>query len=459
MDKRRNRHRSSPSHKRASQGERDCYSSDSDHGEKENSQFRQRSPKDSYRNKRHVTRSPKQEWSDSKYKSHRHSPRPSKKRHLSDSDEEHSKHNFRILESVRTFRQRDLYDSDEDTRNQKSGRNSSGRFFQQCEEPLGEKSTRRSRNRNLSEQDKDYQKKIEEKSVISHSPDNVGEREFTRAPKNSKQFEFSEREAGYSYSQDQRNSARSRSPIDCPLRGYARESRDHYSFVQIAGYSYSQDESNSARSLSSIDRPLKVSATDSRDRYSSVSEAGYSYSKDQGKSARSPSGIERGPRGSARDSRDHYSSVSEAGYSYPKHQGKSARSPSPIERRPRGSARDSRDHYSSVSKACYSFSQDEGNSTRSHSPMQYTLKVSTKVSRYRYSSLRENEDERRLITRPSHSVREHYPVNIVKQKASARSSEECDYSDTEQETRYMRKEMKASGKRKIRESTECYLHS
>ena len=628
MNKRRNRHRSSPSHKRASQGERDCYSSDSDHGEKENSQFRQRSPKDSYRKKRHDTRSPKQEWSDSdedhsKYKSRRHSPRPSKKRHLSDSDEEHSKHNFRKLESVRTFRQRDSYDSDEehskhnfrklesvrtfrqrdsydsdeDTRNQKSDRNSSGRFFQQCEEPLGEKSTRRSRNRNLSEQDKDYQKKIEENSVISHSPDNAGEREFTRAPKNSKHFEFSEREAGYSYSQDQRNSARSRSPIDRPLRGYARESRDRYSSVSEAGYSYSQDETNSARSLSSIDRPLKGSATDSRDRYSSVSEAGYSYSqgqgksagspspierprgsaildryssvseagysyskargsardsidryssvseagysysKDQGKSARSPSpiecrprgsardyrdcyssvseacysysqgqgksarspsGIERGPRGSERDSRDRYSSVSEAGYSYPKHQGKSARSPSPIERRPRGSARDSRDryssvseagyrtyskdqgksprspspiehrprgsardsrdHYSSVSKACYSFSQDQGNYTRSHSPMQYTLKVSTKDSRYRYSSLRENEDERRPITRPSRSPREHYPVNIVKRQASARSSEESDYSDTEQETRYMRQEMKASGKRKIRESTERYLH-
>ena len=337
MDKRRNRHRSSPSHKRASQGERDCYSSDSDHGEKENSQFRQRSPKDSYRKKRHDTRSPKQEWSDSdedhsKYKSRRHSPRPSKKRHLSDSDEEHSKHNFRKLESVRTFRQRDSYDSDEDTRNQKSDRNSSGRFFQQCEEPLGEKSTRRSRNRNLSEQDKDYQKKIEEKSVISHSPDNAGEREFTRAPKNSKHFEFSEREAGYSYSQDQRNSARSRSPIDRPLRGYARESRDRYSSVKIAGYSYSQDETNSARSLSSIDRPLKGSATDSRDRYSSVSEAGYSYSQGQGKSAGSPSPIERGPRGSARDSRDCYSSVSEAGYSYSKDQGKSARSLKGIQR-------------------------------------------------------------------------------------------------------------------------------
>ena len=225
-----------------------------------------------------------------------------------------------------------------------------------------------------------------------------------------------------------------------------------------AGYSYSKDQGKSPRSPSPIEHRPRGSARDSRDRYSSVSEAGYSYPKHQGKSARSPSPIERRPRGSARDSRDRYSSVSEAGYSYSKDQGKSPRSPSPIEHRPRGSARDSRDHYSSVSKACYSFSQDQGNSTRSHSPMQYTLKVSTKDSRYRYSSLRENEDERRPITRPSRSPREHYPVNIVKPKASARSSEERDYSDTEQETRYMRQEMKASGKRKIRESTERYLH-
>ena len=225
-----------------------------------------------------------------------------------------------------------------------------------------------------------------------------------------------------------------------------------------AGYSYSKDQGKSARSPSPIERGPRGSERDSRDRYSSVSEAGYSYPKHQGKSARSPSPIERRPRGSARDSRDRYSSVSEAGYSYSKDQGKSARSPSPIEHRPRGSARDSRDHYSSVSKACYSFSQDKGNSTRSHSPMQYTLEVSTKDSRYRYCSLRENEDERRPITRPSRSPREHYPVNILKQKASSRSSEERDYSDTEQETRYMRQEMEASGKRKIIESTERYLH-
>ena len=226
-----------------------------------------------------------------------------------------------------------------------------------------------------------------------------------------------------------------------------------------AGYSYSKDQGKSPRSPSPIEHRPIGSARDYRDRYSSVSEAGYSYPKHHGKSARSPSPIERRPRASARDSRDRYSSVSECGYSYPKHQGKSARSRSPIEHRPIGSsARDCRDRYSSVSEAGYSYSKDEGNSTRSHSPMQYTLKVSTKDSRYRYSSLRENEDERRPITRPSRSPREHYPVNIVKRKASARSSEERDYSDTERENRYMRQEMKASGKRKIRETTERYLH-
>ena len=49
MDKRKNRHRSSQSHKRASQGERD--SSDSYTGEEQYSQLRQRTPKDSYHKK------------------------------------------------------------------------------------------------------------------------------------------------------------------------------------------------------------------------------------------------------------------------------------------------------------------------------------------------------------------------------------------------------------------------
>ncbi|MCG8621670.1 MAG: hypothetical protein MJE68_06685, partial [Proteobacteria bacterium] len=188
-----------------------------------------------------------------------------------------------------------------------------------------------------------------------------------------------------------------------------------------------------------------------------MSEAGYSYSQGQGKSARSLSPKERPPKGSARDSGDRFSSVSEACYSYSQGQGKSARSLSPKVHPAKGSARDSGDRCSSVSEACYSYSKDQGNSTRSHSPMQHTLKVSTKDSRYRYSSVRENEDERRPITRRSRSPSEHYPVNIVKPKASVRSSEERDYSDTEQEIRYLRKLQMNIRKRERRESAENYL--